>query len=124
MFWQAETAFYFRMADGYISYVPSGLQDYLAARLLTADVGPSDWRLPYWLAKDQGATMIIVPADHVAQPAPGPNPANSWAHVLSRVITPKEFGGVYLFSLRPDGLSGCKSGGGNPSPGRSAARNR
>jgi hypothetical protein len=103
MLWQAESGFYFRMADGYISLVPRGLPDYgYAERLADTNLPGSDWRPLIKLARDQGATMILVAGGHGA----------SWPTLLAPVTTPAEIGGVYLYSLRPNGRSACTAGSG------------
>jgi hypothetical protein len=102
MLWQAESNFHFRLADGYISTVPKGLPDYHYAHRLAATNEPGyDWRPLVKLARDQRATMILVPGGaHSAR----------WTTLLAPVTTPTEIGGVYLYSLRPNGRSACTAG--------------
>ena len=101
MLWQAESNFDFRLADGYISTVPTGLPDYAyAEQLATTNEPGGDWRPLVKLARDQDVTMILVPAGHGA----------SWNTLLAPVTTPAEIGGVYLYSLRPNGRSACTAG--------------
>jgi len=104
MLWQAESGFQFRLADGYISTVPTGLPDYeYADRLADTNDPGDDWRPLVKLAYDQGVTMILIPAVD----------ASSWNKLLAPVTTPAEIGGVYLYSLRPNGRSACTAGSPN-----------
>jgi hypothetical protein len=92
MLWQAESGFYFRLADAYISTVPRALRDYaLAHELAAREVPRTGWRPLVKLANDQGATMILVPGIDRAR----------WIPLLAPVATPTEVGDVYLYSLRP-----------------------
>src|SRR5579862_6136417 len=106
MLWQAETGFHFRLADGYMSTVPTGLPDYeYADRLAKTNLPGPDWRPLVQLAHNQGVTMILVAGAGQA----------SWNTLLAPVTTPARIGGVTLFSLRPNGRSACTAG--SPSAG-------
>jgi hypothetical protein len=102
MLWQAESGFEFRMADAYIGLIPRGLPDlgYDEQLANTNDPG-GDWRRLVKLARDQGATMILLAGGH----------GQSWTTLLAPVTTPTAIGGVYLYSLRSHGLSGCTASG-------------
>ena len=103
MLWQAESGFEFRMADAYISTVPTGLPDpaYLS-RLANTNLPGTDWRPLIKLARDQGATMILLADGH----------GQHWTTLLAPVTTPADIGGVSLYSLRPNGRSACTAGSG------------
>ena len=98
MLWQAESGFEFRMADAYIGLIPSGLPDLgYSEQLANTDEPGSEWQQIVKLARDQGATMILLAAGH----------GESWTSLLASVATPTAIGGVYLYSLHPHGLSAC-----------------
>jgi len=101
MLWQAESDFDFRLADAYISTVPTNLPDYdYADRLANTNLPGPDWQPLVRLARDQGVTTILVA---------GPG-QESWNDLLAPVTTPAQIGGVTLFSLRPNGRSACTAG--------------
>lgn len=101
MLWQAESNFSFRLADGYISIVPTGLPDYAYADRIAKTNDPgADWRPVVKLARDQRVTMILVAGRHSAR----------WKTLLAPVATPAEIGGVSLYSLRSNGHSACTGG--------------
>ncbi|HZQ04564.1 MAG TPA: hypothetical protein VFA88_11165 [Gaiellaceae bacterium] len=101
MLWQAESDFYFRLADGYISTVPTDLPDYdYADQLANTNRARPDWRPLVKLARDQEVTMILLAGEAQAR----------WRTLLAPVTTPAEIGGVTLFSLRPNGRSACTAG--------------
>jgi hypothetical protein len=101
MLWQAEGGFEFRMADAYISTIPTGLPDraYLD-RLANTNLPGTDWRPLVKLARDQGATMILLAGGH----------GQHWTTLLAPVTTPANIRGVSLYSLRPNGRSACTAG--------------
>jgi hypothetical protein len=101
MLWQAESGFEFRMTEGYISAAPPGLPDraYLD-KLGNTNTPGTDWRPLVKLARDQGATMILLAEGH----------GQSWTTLLAPVTTPASIGGVSLYSLRPNGRSACTAG--------------
>jgi hypothetical protein len=105
MLWQAESNFSFRLADGYISVVPTALPDFAYAdRLAHTNEPGDDWRPLIKLARDQGVTMILVSGRR----------SGRWKRLLAPVAKPVEIGGVDLYSLRPNGGAACTPAGRAP----------
>src|SRR5581483_7508546 len=78
MLWQAESDFYFRLADGYISTVPTNLPDYdYADQLANTNRARPDWRPLVKLARDQEVTMILLAGEAQAR----------WRTLLAPVTT-------------------------------------
>jgi hypothetical protein len=102
MLWQAESDFRFRMADGYISPpIPRGLPEPIFFSYLeNTNMPGSDWRPFVRIAHEQGATMILTDDNHGA----------TWTDALAPITRPAEVGGVFLYSLAPNGRSACTAG--------------
>jgi hypothetical protein len=102
MLWQAESGFYFRMADGYISPpIPRGLPEPIFFGYLeNTNMPGNDWRPFVRIAHEQGATMILTDDNH----------GTTWTDVLAPITKPAEIGGVFLYSLQPNGRSACTAG--------------
>jgi hypothetical protein len=89
------------MSEGAISPAfPPNVPDAPYAVKLLANNRGSDWRPLVTFAKATQATMIILEEGH----------GESWTTMLAPITTPTEIGGVFLYSLRPNGRSACTSG--------------
>jgi hypothetical protein len=103
MLWQAEAGYRFRMTGGYISpALPKNVPDFPYAMKLFTNNRGSDWRPLVKFARATQATMIILEEGHGV----------SWTTMLAPITKPTAIGGVYLYSLRPNGRSACTSGTG------------
>jgi hypothetical protein len=93
MLWQAETGFRFRLASGYVSVtIPKSFLSAPGAALLAANVPGTHMRDVLRLARDKGITAIIVDGK-------GGRESARWNTLLSRSITPRHLGGVFIYPL-------------------------
>jgi hypothetical protein len=92
--WQAESGYRFRLANGSLSPVlPRGFRDREAAYSVLYDTIPDgDVERVVRLARELGATVIMLDADHLRK----------WSGPLSDAgLRPIERDGVWLYPLRP-----------------------